>query len=337
MPAILNSPACRNSTRIVRLTGLGDSLPKTVFVCYAFLWVFTTCAEEPMGNEQKTRPTTNPAPQLAYRNERFLESADARTLRIVAEYLEPQARLRRAGVQNTVVFFGSARILPREEAAKRLRELESRGKEGGSPPRPEELRAARAVVQMSRYYEEARELARLITRWSLSLKNGSHFLVVCSGGGPGIMEAANRGAAEAGGISIGFNIKLPMEQKPNPFITPELCFLFRYFFMRKLWFAQPAKALIVFPGGFGTMDEMWEFLTLVQTHKLGHRATILLYGSKFWKKAVNFDWLVEAGTITPEDLRLIRFVASPEEAFDILKKQLSRDRALRAVLRHPFV
>jgi uncharacterized protein (TIGR00730 family) len=289
-----------------------------------------------MANELKTRLTTNHAPRLAYRDERFLESADARTLRIVAEYLEPQARLRRAGVQNTVVFFGSARMLPRDEAVRRLRELESQVK-GSSAASARQVQAVRTALQMSRYFEDARELARLITRWSLSLRNGSHFLVVCSGGGPGIMEAANRGAAEAGGISIGFNIKLPMEQKPNPYITPELSFLFRYFFMRKLWFAQPAKALIVFPGGFGTMDEMWEFLTLVQTHKLGHRATILLYGSKFWKKAINFDWLLEAGTIVPEDLKLFRYVDSPAEAFAILKKQLSRDRALRAVLRHPFV
>jgi hypothetical protein len=289
-----------------------------------------------MTNSQHMRPTTNPTPQLAYRNERFLESADARTLRIMAEYLEPQVRLRRAGVQNTVVFFGSARMLPRDEAVKRLRELESQGKGSGSPASAEQLRASRTAVQMSRYYEDARELARLITRWSLSLKNGSHFLVVCSGGGPGIMEAANRGAAEAGGKSIGFNIKLPMEQKPNPYITPELSFLFRYFFVRKLWFAQPAKALIVFPGGFGTMDEMWEFLTLTQTHKLGHRATILLYGSKFWRKVINFDALLEAGTIVPEDLKLFRFVDSPQEAFNILRQKLSRDRALRAVLRHPF-
>jgi uncharacterized protein (TIGR00730 family) len=290
-----------------------------------------------MPDEQKPHPAMHQHPQLAYQDSHFLESADARTLRMMAEYLEPQTRLRRAGVQNTVVFFGSARILPREEAVKHLRELEGRGKDGGAPASAQLLRAARTAVQMSRYYEDARELARLITRWSLSVKNSSHFLVVCSGGGPGIMEAANRGAAEAGGKSIGFNIKLPMEQKPNPYITPELSFLFRYFFMRKLWFAQPAKALIVFPGGYGTMDEMWEFLTLVQTDKLGHRATILLYGSKFWKKAINFDWLLEAGTILPEDLRLFRFVDSPQEAFAILRKQLSRDRALRLALRHPFV
>jgi len=283
----------------------------------------------------KAKPT-NHLPELAYRNERFLESADARTLRLLAEYLDPQVRLRRAGVQNTVVMFGSARILSREGALQRVGEAESKARDG-SPASAQELKAARMALQMSRYYEEARELARLITRWSLSLKNGRHFLVVCSGGGPGIMEAANRGASEAGGKSIGFNIKLPMEQKPNPYISPDLTFLFRYFFMRKLWFASPAKALIVFPGGFGTMDELWEFLTLTQTHKLGHRATILLYGSKFWKKLINFDLLIEAGTIDAQDLQLFRFVDSPAEAFDILKRNLSRDRALRAVIRRAFM
>src|SRR3989304_1950051 len=213
-----------------------------------------------MGNGPKAASKAGRALQLAYRDERFLASGDARTLRILSEYLEPHARLRRAGVQNTVVFFGSARILPREEALARLRQIETRRRDGESVPE-RELEAARTAVQMSRYYEDARELARLLTRWALSLRNGSHFLVVCSGGGPGIMEAANRGATEAGGKSIGLNIKLPMEQNPNPYITPELSFLFRYFFMRKLWFAQPSRALIVFPGGFGTLDEMGAFLT----------------------------------------------------------------------------
>jgi len=277
------------------------------------------------------------APLLAYNNPRFLESTDARTLRIVAEYLEPLARLRRAGVQNTVVFFGSARIQPHDVAVQKLHELESRSKDGGSPVTAVQLKNARMAVRMSRYYEDARELARLITRWSLSLKNGSHFLVVCSGGGPGIMEAANRGAAEAGGKSIGFNIKLPIEQQPNPYISPDLGFLFRYFFMRKLWFAQPARALIVFPGGFGTMDEMWEFLTLTQTHKLGHGAVILLYGSKFWKRALNFGWLLEAGTVDQEDLKLIRFADSPRQAFETLKHEFSRILGVRPVLKHPFV
>ena len=275
-------------------------------------------------------------PKLAYRNERFMDSADGRTLRIAAEYLEPQVRLRRASVQNTAVFFGSSRVLPADKARERLREVMARARCGSPPPTSEELRAARMALRMSKYYEGARELAHLITTWSLGLKNGKHFLVVCSGGGPGIMEAANRGAHEAGGVSIGFNIRLPSEQNANPYITPELSFLFRYFFMRKLWFAQPSRAVIVFPGGFGTMDEMWEFLTLIQTHKMGHRNTILLYGSKFWKKAVNFDWLREAGTVSAEESRLIRFVDSPKEAFETLKSTLTRQLRLKQVLRHPF-
>lgn len=286
-----------------------------------------------MGRKKGTNETH---PQLAYQNQRFLESSDARTLRIVAEYLEPQSRFRRLGVQNTVVFFGSARTLPREEALARLRELEARKREGDGRVTEKALRAARTSLQMSRYYEEARELASLVTRWSLSLKNGAHFLVVCSGGGPGVMEAANRGAHEAGGLSIGLNIKLPQEQKANPYITPKLNFLFRYFFMRKLWFAQPSKALVVFPGGFGTMDELFEILTLTQTRKLGHRATVLLYGSKWWKRAMDFGWLEECGTVDDQDLRLIRFADTPQEAFQILKSDLSRDRELRSALRHPF-
>jgi hypothetical protein len=267
-------------------------------------------------------------PQLAYKSEKFLDSHDARTLRILAEYLEPQSRLKRAGVQNTVVMFGSARTLPADVAARKLHDLESRLK-SPDPPAAAELKAARTALHMSQYYEAARALSRLITQWSLSLKNGSHFLVVCSGGGPGIMEAANRGAFEAGGISIGLNIKLPMEQTPNPYITPHLSFLFRYFFMRKLWFAQPSRALVVFPGGFGTMDELFEFLTLAQTHKLGHQAIILLYGSKFWRKLFNFQLMLDTGTISEEDLKLFRYVDTPQEAFGVLKKGLSDLLGLR--------
>ncbi len=238
-------------------------------------------------------------------------------------------------MQNTVVFFGSARLLSREEADQRARELQGQSGDGASPADGADFKAALMAVEMSRYYEEARELAKLITRWSLSLGRGKHFLAVCSGGGPGIMEAANRGAIEAGGLSIGLNIKLPSEQEPNPYVTPELNFLFKYFFMRKLWFAAPARALIVFPGGYGTMDELWEFLTLVQTRKMGHHVIILLYGSEFWKKAVNFDWLREAGTVTEEELKLIRFADTPKEAFAILKWSLARNRAMRAALRAP--
>jgi uncharacterized protein (TIGR00730 family) len=291
-----------------------------------------------MSRDAKAPSKASYTPPLSYKDDRFIESADARTIRIAAEYIEPQVRLRRAGIQNTVVFFGSARILSREEALRRLSELGLRGTNGGGPPATAaELKTAREALQMSRYYEDARELARLITRWSLSQGNKKQFLVVCSGGGPGIMEAANRGAFEAGGKSIGFNIKLPHEQAPNPYITPELSFMFRYFFMRKLWFAQPARALIVFPGGFGTMDEMWEFLTLIQTHKMGHRASILMYGSKFWKRVLNFQALVEAGTISPEDLNVLHFVDNPAQAFGILKKRLQHDRRIRAAIRQPFM
>lgn len=288
-----------------------------------------------MTESGKTRRA--PALRLAYQDAKFLESGNARSLRMLAEYLEPQTRLRRAGVQRTVVIFGSARILPRDVAVEKLRALESQARQSGSAVRSADLIAARASVEMSRYYEEARELARLLTRWALAHKNPNQSLMVCSGGGPGIMEAANRGAFEAGGRSIGLNIKLPLEQEANPYVTPELSFLFRYFFLRKMWFSQPAKALIVFPGGYGTMDELWEFLTLLQTHKMGHRAIILLYGSRFWKRAINFGWLLEAGTIDQEDLKLIRFVDNPERAFEILREELGRELGARPAPRHPFM
>ena len=287
-----------------------------------------------MANEKKPDA---PLPLLAYQRPRFLESVDARALRILSEYFDPLAHFRRAGVQHTVVFFGSARVGSREEAVQKLREVELRIKQGPAAGLQAELKRARMGVHMSRYYEAARELSRLITEWAMKVHNSPRFLMVCSGGGPGIMEAANRGASEAGGKSIGLNIKLPMEQKPNPYISPELSLLFRYFFMRKLWFAQPAQALIVFPGGFGTMDEMFEFLTLIQTHKMGHRVTILLYGSKFWKRALNFGWLLESGTVSNEDLKVIRFADSPQQAFGILKDELGQRLGLRPAIKHPFI
>lgn len=276
-------------------------------------------------------------PQLAYKDPHFLESADARGLRILSEYFDPLAHFRRAGVQHTVVFFGSARIHSREMALNNLRELEARIKERPAAPLQAELKRARMAVHMSRYYEEARELSRLITEWAMKLHRSSGFLMVCSGGGPGIMEAANRGASEAGGKSIGLNIKLPMEQHPNPYISPELSMLFRYFFMRKLWFAQPAQALIVFPGGFGTMDEMFEFLTLIQTHKMGHHVNIFLYGSKFWKNAINFGWLLESGTVSNDDVKLVHFVDSPQQAFEILRDGLEERLGIRRVPMHQLV
>jgi len=310
------------------------------------------------GNDNdRGRSAPNHHQQLAYENHRFMETDDGRPLRILAEYLEPRARFTREKIENTVVFFGSARTLPSDVATENLRKLEAAmEKEGGNtspgaaPESPassranssngqdeaKRLRAARVAVEMSRYYEEARELSRLITEWSISLHRGKRFLVVCSGGGPGIMEAANRGAAEAGGVSIGLNIKLPFEQESNPYVTPRLSFLFKYFFMRKLWFAQPSRALIVFPGGFGTFDELFEFLTLIETHKLGHHAIVLLYGTEYWKRAVSFDWLLETGTVSPDEMTCIRYADTPQEAFGILTRDLRRNRAMRAAFRHPF-
>jgi uncharacterized protein (TIGR00730 family) len=227
---------------------------------------------------------------LAYKDEEFIDSEDARSLRIMAEYLEPLRNFRREQVQDTIVFFGSARV---------------------SPEGP-----------FGRYYAEARELARLITVWSQSLPTPDNCYIVCSGGGGGIMEAANRGAADAGGRTIGLNIGLPHEQKPNAFITPELCFQFHYFFMRKLWFAHLARALIVFPGGFGTMDELMEILTLAQTRKLARRIPVLLYGTSYWKEIINFEALLRHGMVSPEDLQLFEYVDNPANAFKILQAAL---------------
>jgi uncharacterized protein (TIGR00730 family) len=294
-------------------------------------------------------PVLERAP-LAYENSAFLNSADGRLIRILAEYTEPLARFRRERIQDTVVFFGSARFHGREEADRALELLNNTGSVAPAPQSeqpasiPEiaqgtasELGRRRAVaaVEMARYYEDARRLAHSITTWAATLtpsapsgSNGPsgsarHRFVITSGGGPGIMEAANRGAHEAGGKTIGLNIRLPFEQRPNPYITPALNFEFHYFFMRKLWFAYLAKALVVFPGGFGTIDEMFEVLTLVQTHKLTKNITVVIYGSEYWKKVFNFDWLVDTGAISPADVDLFQFADTPEQAFDLLKQGLT--------------
>jgi uncharacterized protein (TIGR00730 family) len=230
---------------------------------------------------------------VAYKNHEFLDSSDARALRILSEYLEPYSHFRRERIRDTVVFFGSARI-----------------HDGAGP--------------LAKYYEDARTLARLLTEWGEEVKNSSRRFVVCSGGGPGIMEAANRGAHEAGGKTVGLNIGLPFEQFPNPYISPELCFEFHYFFMRKFWFAYLAKALVVFPGGFGTLDELMELLTLVQTKKLQKKIIIVLYGSAFWKEIINFDALIKYGTISADDLKLFEFADDPASALAILKEGLTR-------------
>jgi uncharacterized protein (TIGR00730 family) len=229
-------------------------------------------------------------PPVAYENESFLDSDDARPLRILAEYLEPMRRFRHARVRDTIVFFGSARLAP------------------DGPLR--------------RYYDDARELARLVTVWSKSMPSHAHRYVICTGGGGGIMEAANRGASDAGGRTIGLNIMLPHEQQPNPYITRELSFEFHYFFMRKLWFAHLARALVVFPGGFGTLDELMEILTLAQTRKLARRIRVVLYGSSYWNEIVNFDALVRHGMIDRDDLDLFHFADDPATALALLQAGL---------------
>ena len=263
----------------------------------------------------------------AYQNAQFLSSADARVIRILSEYLEPLQRFQRMNVRETVVFFGSSRARPPVAVKSELEAaLEEKKRLAGRVPRELRQRLDRLEMdlQLSIYYEEAAELAALLTQWAKSLGQGHRF-VVCSGGGPGIMEAANRGAAErARGLTAGLTISLPAEERPNPFVTPELLFEFHYFFMRKLWFVYLACGMVIFPGGFGTMDELWEILTLVQTRKVGRPLPIVLYGRKFWREFINFDTLVRWGTINPADARLFRLCDTPREAFEFLKRELLR-------------
>ena len=290
-----------------------------------------------MSDKQLPTPEDLPQASLAYENPEFLASPDGRMLRIMAEYNEPMARFRRERIQDTVVFFGSARFDALDVANKQLQLLENTGsvqpapphEQPGDPNHPDttelQITRAEAAVEMARYYEDARTLARLVTEWSMTLPGRRHRFVITSGGGPGIMEAANRGAYEAGGKTIGLNIMLPFEQRPNPYITPALNFNFHYFFMRKYWFAYLAKALVVFPGGFGTLDEMFELLTLDQTHKLSKPITIVIYGSAYWKKVINLEMLAAKGAISPKDLDLFQFADTPEAAFAILKEGLTRN------------
>jgi uncharacterized protein (TIGR00730 family) len=259
---------------------------------------------------------------LAYQNEPFLNSPDGRILRILSEYMEPLSRFRREQIQDTVVFFGSARFHSRNDAQSTLAKVE-----GSANLLPSELVAekkrALASVDMARYYEDARRMAYLLTQWSIQIPAKRHRFVVTTGGGPGIMEAANKGAQEAGGKTVGLNINLPFEQFANPYITPSLNFEFHYFFMRKFWFAYLAKALVIFPGGFGTMDELFEILTLAQTEKLAKKILVVIYGSEYWNRVMNFQSMVDAGVISPPDLDLFRIVDSPEEGFEFLRDGLT--------------
>jgi uncharacterized protein (TIGR00730 family) len=261
---------------------------------------------------------------LAYQNEPFLNSPDGRILRLLSEYSEPLSRFRREQIQDTVVFFGSARIHSHDSASDRLSEVRGNGARVSPTQQAEDMKRAEAAVDMARYYEDARRLARLLTEWSLQIPAKRHRFVVTTGGGPGIMEAANLGAHEAGGKTIGLNIALPFEQNPNQYITPSLNFEFHYFFMRKFWFAYLAKALVIFPGGFGTLDEFFEILTLAQTEKLAKKIVIVMYGSEYWKKIINFEAMADAGMISPADLELFKMSDSPEESFEFLKEGLTK-------------
>lgn len=270
----------------------------------------------------------------AYYNHKFLGSPSARSLRLLSEYLEPLDRLNKNGIKDTIVFFGSARIKSSKDAKKELYELTRASKNSNSSGKKSKdknnkdlelkIEDAKSNLKMSKYYTATEELAYLLTKWSMSLSKGNKF-VVCSGGGPGIMEAANKGAKKAGGLSIGLNISLPFEQYPNPYITPELNFEFHYFFMRKFWFAYLAKAVVIMPGGFGTLDEFMEVLTLVQTFKLRKKMDLIVYDENFWNEIVNFKALAKYNMISKEDLSLFKFANTPEEAFNYLKKGIKKN------------
>jgi uncharacterized protein (TIGR00730 family) len=270
--------------------------------------------DKPSRDKPSRDKPKNPDVAKAYRNARFLGSPEAREIRILSEYIEPKARFRDQNVSDVIVFFGSARMLPRDVAEARLEEARRAGGD---------LARAERNLTMSQYYEDARTLAYRLTKWSKSLEDSSRRFLICTGGGPGIMEAANRGASEAGGINIGFNISLPHEQIDNPYITRELNFEFHYFFMRKFWFIYLAKALVVFPGGFGTLDELFETLTLIQTKKLSKKLPVVLFGKSFWHEVVDFDALVRHGTIEASDLELFHATDSLDDAFDFVVAQLS--------------
>lgn len=255
-------------------------------------------------------------PSKAYKNEQFLNSPDARQVRILSEYLEPQARFEEYQVSDTIVFFGSARLKSRDDA---IQKLEAARAHGG------DIAGAERDLEMSRFYEDARSLAGRLTEWSKNLEDTKRRFLICTGGGPGIMEAANRGASESGGINIGFNISLPFEQHDNPYITRELNFEFHYFFTRKFWFIYLAKALVVFPGGFGTLDELFETLTLIQTRKLNKTMPIVLFGKEFWDDVLNLDALVKYGTVSPADLDLFIKTDSMDEAYAHIVDQLTEN------------
>jgi uncharacterized protein (TIGR00730 family) len=249
----------------------------------------------------------------AYQDPDFLNSKDARALRILSEYLEPKSRFDHHKVDDTIVFMGSARIKSREAAEEMLRKAKGE----------KDRERAQMALRMSAYYEAARELASRLTKWSKELDRVERRFVVCTGGGPGIMEAANRGAAEAKGLNIGLTISLPAEEFDNPYVTRELAFHFHYFFMRKFWFSYLAKAVIVFPGGYGTLDELFELLTLVQTRKMSKPMPIVLFGTEYWREVIDFDALARHGTIDAKDIELVHRTDSVDDAYEWIVRQLA--------------
>jgi uncharacterized protein (TIGR00730 family) len=277
---------------------------------------------------KKLKPTPMHAPKSPYKDPSFLASTAARPIRIQAEYFQPLVQLKKEGIADTIVMFGSARIESRDTALARMGRLKNKKvlKVMAAKRKLHQatLRDARSALEMSRYYEEARELSKRITKWSMTLGERPRRFVICSGGGPGIMEAANRGAMEAGGKSIGLSIELPHEQFANAYISPELSLNFHYFFMRKLWFAQIAKALVVFPGGFGTMDELWEMMTLLQTGKLPKHNLILIYGRKYWDEVMNLRAMVRWGMINANEYKMLQFADTVDEAFTRIRSGLEQ-------------
>jgi len=262
-------------------------------------------------------------PVKAYQDDNFLNSSDGRSIRMLTEYLQPKSKFKRFKVMDTIVFFGSARLKSKRDALKEFNKVKN-----SNPKKTEnfakKLREAQLHVDMSKYYEDAVELSKRLTEWSLNLETNANRFIVCTGGGPGIMEAANRGAKKAGGYSVGLNISIPFEQSGNKYVTPDLSFEFHYFFMRKFWFAYLSKALIIFPGGFGTMDELFEILTLVQTEKIKKKLAVIIYDKKYWKKIINFDALVDMGMISKSDLNLLTMCDSIDEAYDKIIKHLKK-------------
>ncbi len=263
-------------------------------------------------------------PTKAYKNLEFLNSPDARIIRIIAEFLEPQSRFNKLNIKDTIVFFGSSRIVERKVAQKMYNEVKKL-----DPKKikdfPERLRKAQIALEMSKYYEDALQLSKMITEWSQSLPSEGRRFVICTGGGPGIMEAANRGARLGKGKTIGLNISIPTEQFVNKYVNEELSFEFHYFFMRKFWLVYLAKALVIFPGGYGTLDELMEVLTLIQTGKISKKMAVIIYGSSYWKKVLNFDTMIEHGCINKEDTKIFTYCDTPEQAFNELKSFLTKN------------